>query len=112
MCFDTDARPPPPPIRGSALDSRDLTLTAADGTRVAAHAARAADPTGAGMVILPDVRGLHPFFEELALRFAAAGVVAIACDYLSLTAGTGERDEAFGSQAPVPPRQQHTLNHA
>ncbi len=110
MCFDTDARPPPPPIRGSALDSRDLTLTAADGTRVAAHAARAADPTGAGMVILPDVRGLHPFFEELALRFAEAGVDAIAFDYFSRTAGTGKRDEAFDYQAHVPLMQHETLN--
>ena len=110
MCFDTDARPPPPPIRGSALDSRDLTLTAADGTQVAAHAARAADPTGAGMVILPDVRGLHPFFEELALRFAEAGVDAIAFDYFSRTAGTGKRDEAFDYQAHVPLMGHETLN--
>ena len=110
MCFDTDARPPPPPIRGSALDSRDLTLTAADGTQIAAHAARAADPTGAGMVILPDVRGLHPFFEELALRFAEAGVDAIAFDYFSRTAGTGKRDEAFDYQAHVPLMQHEALN--
>jgi carboxymethylenebutenolidase len=110
MCFDADARPPLPPIRGSALDSRDLTLTAADGTQVAAHAARAADPTGVGMVILPDVRGLHLFFEELALRFAEAGVDAIAFDYFSRTAGTGKRDEAFDYQAHVPLMQHETLN--
>ena len=111
MCFDEKARPPIPPIRGSALDSRDLTLTAADGTQVAAHAARAAEPTGAGMVILPDVRGLHRFFEELALRFAEAGVDAIAFDYFSRTAGTGKREEGFDYQAHVPLMRYETLNH-
>src|SRR5438876_12433725 len=112
MCFDGDARPPLPPIRGAALDSHDLILTAADGTRVAAHAARAAEPTGAGIVILPDVRGLHQFFEELALRFAEAGVEAVAFDYFSRTAGTGKRDEAFDYQAHVPLMQHETLNQA
>lgn len=101
MCYDADARPPLPPIRGSALDAREVILTSADGTRVAAYAARAAAPSGAGMVILPDVRGLHPFFEELALRFAEAGVDAIAIDYFSRTAGTGRRGAGFDSQAHV-----------
>ena len=44
-------------------------------------------PGGPGIVVLPDVRGLHPFFEELALRFAEAGVHAVAIDYFSRTAG-------------------------
>jgi carboxymethylenebutenolidase len=101
MCYDADARPPLPPIRGSALDAGEVTLTSADGTRVAAYAARAAAPSGAGVVILPDVRGLHPFFEELALRFAEAGVDAIAIDYFSRTAGTGRRGADFGSGAHV-----------
>jgi len=101
MCYDADARPPLPPIRGSALDAREVTLTSADGTRVAAYAARAAAPSGAGMVILPDVRGLHPFFEELALRFAEAGVDAIAIDYFSRSAGTGRRGSDFDNQAHV-----------
>ena len=95
MCFDTDARPPLPPIRGGAIDARDVTLTAADGTHVAAHAARAETPSGAGIVILPDVRGLHPYYEELARRFAEAGVHAVAIDLYSRTAGTGRRDADF-----------------
>lgn len=95
MCFDAEAHPPLPPIRGSALDAGDVTLIAADGTRVAAFAAKAERPSGAGIVILPDVRGLHPFFEELTLRFAEAGVHAIGFDYFSRTAGTGKRDSAF-----------------
>src|SRR5207237_9454679 len=101
---------PPPRMRGSALGAHGRTLAAADGTQVAAQAARAAEPTGAGMVILPDVRGLHPFFDELALRFAEAGVDAIAFDYFSRTAGTGKRDEAFDYQAHVPLMQHEALN--
>ena len=95
MCFDTDARPPLPPIRGGAIDSRDLTLTAADGTPVAAHAARGDTPSGAGVVIIPDVRGLHPYYEELARRFAEAGAHAVAIDLYSRTAGTGKRAADF-----------------
>src|SRR2546423_9883409 len=110
MCFNDDAQPPLPPIRGAAIDSHDLTLSAADGTQVAAHAARAARPTGAGIVILPDVRGLHPFFEELALRFAEAGVDAISFDFFSRTAGTGKRDDHFDYQAHVPLVAAETLN--
>jgi carboxymethylenebutenolidase len=110
MCYDADARPPLPPIRGAALDAGELTLTASDGTRVAAYAARAIAPSGAGIVVLPDVRGLHPFFEELALRFAEAGVDAIAIDYFSRTAGTGRRSADFDHNAHVPLTRHETLN--
>jgi carboxymethylenebutenolidase len=95
MCYDRDARPPPPPIAGAAAEEGELVLTAADGNRLAAYAARAASPTGAGIVILPDVRGLHPFYQELARRFAEAGVDAVAVDYFGRTAGTGPRDDGF-----------------
>ncbi|MDP9270026.1 MAG: dienelactone hydrolase family protein, partial [Chloroflexota bacterium] len=101
MCYDTDARPPLPPVRGSALDARALTLTAVDGTRLAAYAARAANPSGAGIVVCPDVRGLHPFYEELALRFAEAGVDAVAFDYFGRTAPERERGESFDYQTHV-----------
>lgn len=95
MCYEPDAHPPLPPIAGSALDARHLTLTAADGTQFAAYAARAERPSGAGIVICPDVRGLHPFYEELTLRFAEAGVDAVAFDYFGRTAEGRDRGEAF-----------------
>jgi carboxymethylenebutenolidase len=110
MCYELDARPPAPPIHGSALDAGEVTLTAADGTAVAGYVARAATPSGAGIVILPDVRGLHPFFEELALRFAEAGVDAIAIDYFSRTAGPGRRGGDFDHNAHVPLTRHETLN--
>jgi carboxymethylenebutenolidase len=95
MCFDLDSRPPIAPIAGGALDSERVVLTAADGNHVAAFRARAAEPTGAGVVILPDVRGLHPFYEELALRFAERGIDAVAIDWFGRTAGAAPRDESF-----------------
>ena len=95
MCFDLDSRPPIAPIAGGALDSERVTLTAADGNRLAAFRARAAEPTGAGMLILPDVRGLHPYYEELALRFAEHGVDALAIDYFGRTAGVDARPATF-----------------
>ena len=45
--------------------------------------------------ILPDVRGLYRFYEELALRFAERGYTAIAFDYFGRTAGVEKRDDDF-----------------
>ena len=102
MCFDHDSRPPITPIAGGALDSQEIALEAADGNRFAAFAARAAVPTGAGIVILPDVRGLHAYYRELALRFAEHGIDAIAIDYFGRTAGIGDRGPDFAWQEHVP----------
>jgi carboxymethylenebutenolidase len=95
MCYSDDARPPLPPVGGAASDQGEIDLTSADGNRFMAYFARAAEPTGAGMVILPDVRGLHDFYKELAQRFAEAGIDAVAIDYFGRTAGHGPRDESF-----------------
>jgi carboxymethylenebutenolidase len=95
MCFDTDSRPPLPPIRGGAHDARPIELTSRDGTRISAFAARADTPSGAGIAIIPDVRGLHPYYEELALRFAEAGIDAVAVDLYARTAGTSARPAGF-----------------
>jgi carboxymethylenebutenolidase len=96
MCYSDGARPPlPPVVGGAAADHGDLQLTAADGNRFQAYAARAANPTGSGMVVLPDVRGLHHFYKELALRFAEAGVDAVAMDYFGRSAETEDRGEGF-----------------
>jgi carboxymethylenebutenolidase len=110
VCYEADARPPLPPVRGAAADAGEVVLTSADGTAVAAYAARAARPGGPGIVVLPDVRGLHPFFEELALRFAEAGVHAVAIDYFSRTAGTGHRPEGFDYEDHVERTRYATLN--
>lgn len=109
MCVDWASRPPIPPIAGGATEAHDLVLVARDGARVAAYAARAAAPTGAGMVVLPDVRGLHAYYKELALRFAEAGVDAVAIDFFARTAGLGDRGEGFDFMAHVPQTAPETL---
>jgi len=109
MCVDNDSRPPIPPIAGGATDTRDLRLTSADGTRFMAYGARATTPTGAGMVVIPDVRGLHPYYKELAVRFAEAGVDAVAIDFFARTAPSDDRGESFDFMAQVPQTKPDTL---
>jgi carboxymethylenebutenolidase len=95
MCFDLDSAPPIPPITGAAVSHDDVVLEAADGNRLAAFVATPEEPARVGVVILPDVRGLYPFYEELALRFAERGYAAIAFDYFGRTAGTAKRGDDF-----------------
>jgi carboxymethylenebutenolidase len=70
-------------------------LEAADGNRLAAFAALPDEPSGTGVVILPDVRGLYRFYEELALRFAERGYASVAIDYFGRTAGVEKRGDDF-----------------
>src|SRR5439155_18004826 len=95
MCFDTDSEPPVPRIAGAAVSHDDLTLTAADGNSFAAFLAAPDGAGPTGVVILPDVRGLYHFYEELALRFAERGFCALAFDYFGRTAGVAKRGEDF-----------------
>jgi len=95
MCFELDSEPPIPAISGAAVSHDDVVLEAADGNRFAAFLATPEEPAATGVVILPDVRGLYRFYEELALRFAERGFAAIALDYFGRTAGVAKRDADF-----------------
>jgi carboxymethylenebutenolidase len=95
MCFDTDSTPPIAAIAGAAVSHDDLTLQAADGNEFSAFLATPEKNAATGVLILPDVRGLYRFYEELALRFAERGRAALAIDYFGRTAGTGKRDDDF-----------------
>ena len=95
MCFDLDSSPPIPPLSGAAVSHDDLVLTAADGNRFAAFSASPEESTRAGVVVLPDVRGLYRFYEEVALRLAERGYAAVALDYFGRTAGAEKRGEEF-----------------
>lgn len=95
MCFDRDAHPPIPPVSGGSFESERAVLAAADGTPFLAYAARAGVGDNPGIVVMPDVRGLFTFYEELADRFAERGFDAIAIDYFGRTAGLEEREEDF-----------------
>ncbi|MDP9493798.1 MAG: dienelactone hydrolase family protein [Actinomycetota bacterium] len=102
MCYDDDSSPPIEPIDGGVAGREDLTLTSADDNQFAAFAATSAQGKGPGVVILPDVRGLHHFYEHLALRFAEHGYDAVAIDYFGRTAGIGKRRDAFPYADHVP----------
>jgi carboxymethylenebutenolidase len=106
MCFDLDARPPDLPadvrrVAGGAA-AEVVELTSADGTHFSAAFAGAAETRGPAVVIYPDVRGLYPFYIELAERFAEAGHHAIAIDYFGRTAGLGPRGDDFEYVEHVP----------
>jgi carboxymethylenebutenolidase len=87
MCHDHDSRPPAPPRSGDVSERGTLTLTAGDGTEFSAAYAAPAGTPRVGVVILPDVRGLHPYYVALAERFAETGAAAVAVDYFGRTAG-------------------------
>lgn len=107
MCFSLDAIPPdlpphlaaslPPGVgeNGGASSGERIVLTSRDGTQFSAYVARPEAPNGAAIVILPDVRGLFAFYEQLAERFAVAGVATIAIDYFGRTAGLAPHGADF-----------------
>jgi carboxymethylenebutenolidase len=101
VCYSVDARPPDHGLHGEVGAFEDLVLTAADGNRFAARLARPAEPSGAGVVICPDVRGLHNFYKDLCCRFAEAGIDAIAFDYFGRSVGLGERTNDFEYRSHV-----------
>jgi carboxymethylenebutenolidase len=101
VCFDLDSRPPIPEIRGAAVSYDDLVLQSADGTRFGGFAATPDEPKRVGVVVLPDVRGLYRFYEEVALRLAERGYSAVAFDYFGRTAGVEKRDDDFDYMAHV-----------
>ncbi len=95
MCFDHDSSPPIRPISGAAVSHEGLVLEATGGNRFAAFAATPDEPARVGVVILPDIRGLYRFYEELALRFAERGHAAVAFDFFGRTAGAEKRGDDF-----------------
>lgn len=60
MCYDMSARPPIP---------------------AASTASPGHDPRAVGVVVLPDIRGRAPFYDELCVRLAEAGHPALAVDW-------------------------------
>src|SRR5918999_589469 len=95
MCFDSQARPPAAPRRDHAATSGRVTITSGDGTPVAATLATSDSTASVGMVVLPDVRGLHHYYELLASEVATTGMHAIAIDPYARSAGTAYREDDF-----------------
>jgi carboxymethylenebutenolidase len=109
MCYNDADRPPMPPAATGPATGSDLTLTSADGAQFAAYVAQPATPGAAQVLICPDVRGLHGFYRDLALRFASVGIPALAIDYFGRTAGLGPRDDSFEYMPHVQQVQEQTL---
>src|SRR5579883_3262035 len=109
MCYDSEARPPVPPMPAGNARGEDLVLTAADGTQFAAYQAYPEHSKDAQVLIFPDVRGLHQFYKDLALRFAETGTKAVAIDYFGRTAGLTARDDSFEYMPHVQQIQQQTF---
>ena len=106
MCHDPGSRPPAPPADALAepreiAARRELRLTSADGAPVAAYEAIPAGEPGARIVVLPDVRGLHPYYRALAERLAETGLHAVAIDYFGRTAPELPRGDDFDHMAHV-----------
>jgi carboxymethylenebutenolidase len=99
MCFDRESSPPILAGDRPIATSGPLVLEAADGTRFAAFEAAPDGDAPATVLVLPDVRGLHPYYEELTCRFAQHGSRALAIDWFGRTAGSsGGRPEEFAYQ--------------
>lgn len=94
MCTANDSGFPILEAPGHAFTS-NLNLTSQDGTQFSAFCALPDSATGLGVVVLPDMRGLVPSYEQFALRLAVQGHAAVAIDYYGRTAGTTLRDEQF-----------------
>jgi carboxymethylenebutenolidase len=95
MCFDDQARPPAPPVTGIVSEHGEVHLQSADGNLFGAYYAYPTLRAQNGVVVMPDVRGLHSFYQELAQRFAEVGLLSVAIDYFGRTAGIGPRDGGF-----------------
>jgi carboxymethylenebutenolidase len=95
MCYDDKAQVPTPPGAINPATGSETELTASDGNRFMAYLALPSTPATAQLLILPDIRGLHQFYKDLALRFAEVGVATVAMDYFGRTAGISARDESF-----------------
>ncbi|WP_316527862.1 dienelactone hydrolase family protein [Kitasatospora brasiliensis] len=99
MCYDPDAAPPAfSPALWPLAEAAPLTLTSADGTGFGAFLARPEVATGAGVLVLPDNKGLSPFYRQTAVRLAEQGHPALVLDYYGRTAGAApeSRPAEFG----------------
>jgi len=111
VCFELVSSPPVPVISGAAVSHDELVLEASDCNRFAAFLATPEEPSDTGVVILPDVRGLYRFYEDLALRFAERGYPALAYGSIGLYSRPGEASD--GTAGPVQVASQIAApNHA
>ena len=110
MCHDINSAPPIFTTPITTVSSQHITLTSIDATEFSAFLAAPQKSSGVGVVILPDIRGLHPFYEQLAVHIAEQGHAAVAIDYFGRTAGTAPRDENFSHMEHIVRVSRQTLD--
>ena len=76
-----DAHPTLAPVRSGVAVSGDMVMRSGDGRYFSAHLAHPDMSSASGVVILPDVRGLHDVYSDLTHSFSEAGHHAVAMDY-------------------------------
>ncbi|ALG10792.1 dienelactone hydrolase family protein [Kibdelosporangium phytohabitans] len=111
MCHGDEATPPAPPGRPRLTSGSEIRLVSSDGNVFLAYqAVPRTHAAQSGVVILPDVRGLHGYYRELAHRFAEAGIAALAIDYYGRTTEDDDRGAGFDGFAHVQLlKQEHTV---
>jgi len=111
MCFDPNSAPPIYTQPRTPAAGQRLVLTSFDGAAFSAFLAKPENPSGTGVLVLPDNRGLYTFYEQLALRIAEQGQMALAIDYFGRTAGTADRDASFPFMQHMMQLQRESLDH-
>lgn len=111
MCFDLNSSPPTFTPPRTQATGQHLVLTSFDGAQLSAFLGKPQNPSGTGVLVLPDNRGLYPFYEQLALRLAEQGHSALAIDYFGRTAGTTTRDESFPFMQHMMRLKRDSLDH-
>lgn len=103
MCFDLDSQPPLQSTPAAGVTTSRDVLTAADDNRFRIFSTAPTDSSvrRAGVVVLPDVRGIYPFYEAIAVDLANHGYLAVVIDYYGRTAGTADRAADFDPIAHV-----------
>lgn len=92
MCVPVDAELPDLGLISPLPSGAPVTLTTTDGSPFRAFATRAAEPSSTGFVVLPDIRGLIPFYERLADALASVGFDSVAIDFYGRHEGLELRD--------------------
>jgi carboxymethylenebutenolidase len=105
VCYDADARPPQSGGAATEVDAGPVVLESAGGARFAGFLATPAAPSGCGVLVLPDNRGLSGFYEQLTTDLARHGHAALAIDYFGRTAGLDHtaRGDGWGDLANLMP---------
>ncbi|MGH8962448.1 MAG: dienelactone hydrolase family protein [Jatrophihabitantaceae bacterium] len=98
MCFPDDGRPPALPGPQVEAGLARTVLRPRSGPAFAvSRAVPVAATSRTAVLVIPDGRGLAPYYAQLALGFARTGREALAVDLYGRTAGVGPRGADFSS---------------